>query len=81
MHDKTKILDDIAQLAGGAVSLAGGLKSNIHEDIKSRTDAIADRLDLVPREDFDTLKAMLEQSRIEQDALKKRIEALEGKAK
>jgi BMFP domain-containing protein YqiC len=60
---KEKILDDIAQLAGGTLSVFSGLNNSIREEIKSRVDEMAARLDLVPREDL--------------DALERRIEALE----
>ncbi|MCB1652140.1 MAG: accessory factor UbiK family protein [Alphaproteobacteria bacterium] len=70
LENKDKILDDIARVAGGAAGVFSGLGSSIREDIKSRVDEMAERLDLVPREDFERLKALVE-------AQNKRIEALE----
>jgi BMFP domain-containing protein YqiC len=72
-----KILDDLAQMAGGAVSIASNLRTQIHQDIKARVEEMADRLDLVPREDFERLEAMLKEYRLTQDDLLKRIEKLE----
>lgn len=77
MFAKDKALDDAARLAGGAAGILGGLSQNIRADIKSRVEETAERLDLVPREDFDRLEAMLTQSRLDQAALLKRIETLE----
>ena len=56
IRSKDKVLDDIAKVAGGGVSILSGLGQNIREDTKSRINDIADRLDLVPREDFETLE-------------------------
>lgn len=81
MQGKDRVLDDIARIAGGAAGVMGGLSQSIKSDIKSRTDEIANRLDLVPREDFERLEAMVEAARLEQDALKKRIDALEKTTK
>ena len=75
---KEKVLDNIAQFAGGTVSIASGIAQNIRTEIKSRVEEVVTRLDLVPREDFDRLEAMLQQSRLEQEELKTRLEVLEG---
>lgn len=77
--NKEKMLDDIARLAGGAASVAGGLSKQIKEEIRSRIDDMANRMDLVPREDFEKLEAMLQEARLKQEDLLKRIEKLEGK--
>lgn len=74
MGSDPKILDDIARVAGGAVNIASGLQQQIREEIKSRMDVMADRMDLVPREDFDRAMAMIA-------ALEKRIESLEKASK
>jgi len=57
---KEKVLDDIARVAGGTVSVFGGLSRNIREEIKSHVDEMAGRLDLVPREDFERLEMRIE---------------------
>ncbi len=70
LGSKEKVLDDISRMAGGAVSIMSGLSQNIREEIKSRVDDMAQKLDLVPREDFDRLEALVQ-------AQAKRIAALE----
>ncbi len=79
MKPKEKVLDDIARMAGGAVTIMSGLTKQARDEIRARADELATRLDLVPREDFDRLEAMLAEARKEQISLRKRIEALEGK--
>ncbi len=69
-----KFLDDMAKMAGGAVSVLSSVRAQIKEDIKARVDDVADRLDLVPREDFDRLQSMVE-------ALVRRVDQLEGHKK
>ena len=72
MGPDPKILDDIARVAGGAVNI--GMQQQIREEIKSRMDDMAHRMDLVPREDLDRAMAMIA-------ALEKRVEALENSGK
>ena len=60
-----KVFDDIARMAGGAVTIMSGITRQVREEIRARVDEMATRLDLVPREDLEMLE--------------KRIEALEAK--
>ncbi len=81
MRPETRIFDDIARVAGGAVNLMSAIRQQVREEVQTRFDAMASKLDLVPREDFDRLEAMLEKARTEQEDLKKRIESLEKSTK
>ncbi len=74
MGPDPKIFDDIARVAGGAVNILGGLQQQIHEEIKSRMEEMASKMDLVPREDVNRAESRI-------DALEKRVKALEGKKK
>ena len=71
---KDKVLDDLTHVASGAASIFSGLRQSVSEDIKSRADEIAQRLDLVPREDFERLEALVQ-------AQEKRIQELEKSTK
>lgn len=77
MSKREKILDDIAQLAGGAVGALSDAGKQAGNIVRVNVDHLAQELDLVPREEFERLELMLAQAREEQDAMKKRIEALE----
>lgn len=55
-----KMLDDIARVAGGAVNIISGLRQQVRDDMRLRAEEVASRLDLVPREDFDELRARVE---------------------
>lgn len=76
---RDKILDDVAQLAGGAVSILTGIGRQMQGEAKSRVNDIAYELDLVPREDFDRLELLLSKALEKQEALEARIKKLEGK--
>ena len=82
---KDKVLDDIARVAGGAVNVASGLGNNIKDDLKTRMDEMGDRLNFVPREDFEALEmrvAALEQklSEAEKPKAKKKTTASKKKS-
>lgn len=81
MHTKDKVLDDLAQLAGGTVIMFSGLGRQVREDVKSRIDEMALRLDFVPREEFLATETVLKETRKEHEALKSRVETLENELK
>jgi BMFP domain-containing protein YqiC len=76
MKPDFKILDDLARMAGGAVNIASSLQQQVREDVKSRVDEVISRMDVVPREDFEKLEAMVSELRKEQIALKAQISDL-----
>lgn len=79
MKAESKILDDIASMAGGALSLAGSLRGQIREEIKSRIEAVFGKMDLVTRDEFDRVEAMLKKAREQQISLEERLIKLEQK--
>ena len=79
MTKPTEFLGDIAQLAGGAAGLLGGASQQIRDDMKARIEEIADRMDLVPREDLERVEALLQKSLDEQKDILTRLEKLESK--
>ena len=79
MTKNAQIVDDIARMASGAVNILGGLHDQVRNDIKTRVEEAATEIDLVPREDFERLEALLSKALEEQATLTKRIEFLEEK--
>lgn len=73
------MMDDIAQLAGGAAGLMSGVQQQIRDDIKARAEEMATNLDLVPREDLERVEGMLEKALSDQKDMLARIEKLEAK--
>ena len=72
-----KILDDLARVAGGAVSLVSSVRKQVQSDLQGRVDAVADRMDLAPKAEIERLQSMVAGFRAEQELLKKRIHDLE----
>lgn len=81
MKPDPKILDDLARVAGGAVNIFSGLQQQLGEEIKSRVEDMAARLDLVPREDLERAEIRIDALSKTLDSLEKRLAALEGETK
>ena len=77
MQTRNPILDDLARVASGALGVAGGLRKEAEELLRMRFAAILASADFVSREEFDVAKAMVVRARTENEALEKRIAALE----
>ena len=78
MQTRNKIFDDISQLMTNAMGVAQGAREEAETAMKGLMDRwLADR-DLVTREEFDAVRAMAQKAREENEALKARLDALEG---
>ena len=73
MKPDPRIFDDLARMAGGAVNIVSGLQQQVREEIRSRVDEMLTRMDLVPREDFERLEAMVAQLRLRQEELEQQL--------
>jgi BMFP domain-containing protein YqiC len=73
-----RLFDEMARLMNDAASVAQGVKREAEGVFRSQMERMVADLDLVKREDFDVVREMAAQARAENEALKKRIEALEG---
>jgi BMFP domain-containing protein YqiC len=81
MQTRNKIMEDISQLMTNAMGVAQGAKEEAETAMKSLMDRwLADR-DFVTRDEFEAVRAMAQKAREENEALKARIAALEGKGK
>ena len=74
-----KLLDEFAKLMTDVADVAQGFKREADGVVKSQLERFLSELDLVTREEFDAVRAMASKARDENDALLKRIEALEAK--
>ena len=79
MADRPRLLDDLAGMAGGAVSALAGLRDEAEAMVRARVDETLRRLDLVRREEFDAVAAMVAKARDAQEAAEARLAALEAK--
>ena len=77
MQVDNRLLDDLARLANGALGVAAGMKEETEAFVRQQIGRLLDEMDLVPRDEFDAVKAMAAKARAEQEALQKRVASLE----
>jgi len=78
MQTRSRIFDDLGQLMTNAVGVAQGAREEAEAAMKGWVDRwLADR-DFVTREEFEAVQAMARKAREENEALRERIESLEG---
>jgi BMFP domain-containing protein YqiC len=79
MQSQNRFFDDIARVAGGAVSALSGVRSEIEARLRDQLERILAGMDLVSREEFEAVKAMAAKARDEQEVLLVRIAELESR--
>ena len=79
MADRPRLFDDLAGMAGGAVSALAGLRDEAEAMVRARVDEALRRLDLVRREEFDAVAEMAATARAAQEAAEARLAAIEAK--
>lgn len=79
MQTSNRLLDDLAKVANGAVSTLNGMKGEIEAMVRHRVERIMSDVDVVPRDEFEAVKAMAAEARRQNEALEKRIKVLETK--
>ncbi|MFA7428861.1 MAG: accessory factor UbiK family protein [Rhodospirillaceae bacterium] len=77
MQTQNRLFDDLARVAGGALGALTGLRDEIELLVRQRMERALAEMDLVPRDEFDAVKAMAAEARTENDRLAKRIAELE----
>ena len=78
MQTNNRILDDIVKVANGAVSTLVGVKSEAETAVRQQLSNLISELDLVPRDEFEAIKAVAITARTEQEKQEKRIATLES---
>jgi BMFP domain-containing protein YqiC len=73
-----RFFDELARLMNDAAGVAQGVRREFDTLFRSQAERILRELDVVHREDFEAVKEMARLAREENEALKSRIEALEG---
>lgn len=80
MQSRNKFLDDFSQLMTSAMGVAQGARSEAETAFRSMIERWLAAHDLVTREEFEAVRAMALKAREENEALARRIAALEGEA-
>ena len=76
-----RFFDEMARLMNDAAGVAQGVRKEFDTLFRAQAERILRDLDVVPREEFEAVKEMAGLAREENEALKARVEALEGKGK
>jgi BMFP domain-containing protein YqiC len=79
MQTDNRFLDDLAKVASGALGSVSGVKHEVEVRIQQQLERLLARMNLVPREEFDAMKAVAQEARAEQIKLSRRLAALEAK--
>lgn len=77
MQTQNRLFDDLARVAGGALGALTGLRDEIELLVRQRMERALADMDLVPRDEFDAVKAMAAEARAESERLAKRVAELE----
>ena len=78
MSDRPRFFDDLAGVAGGAISALAGLREEAEALVRARIDEAIRRLDLVKREELEALAELAANARAGQEAAEARLtEAME----
>lgn len=78
MQVDNRLLDDLARVASGAFGALSGVRGEVEARLKHQFERILSEMDMVSREEFDAVKAIAAKARMEQEALEKRVAALEA---
>ncbi len=81
MQTDNRILDDMARVFAGALSVAGGARAGMRHRMRQHAELLLQRVDLVRREEFDVIRDMAILAREENERLERRIEELENALK
>ncbi len=73
MVQKDDIFDSFSKAATGAISSVSGAKEDINNFMKGRLEALLNDLEIVQREEFDALKAMVLSQAAEIKELKEKL--------
>ena len=79
MAERPRFFDDLAGVAGGAMSAFAGLRDELEAMTRARIDEMIRKLDLVRREELDAVTELAANARAGQEAAETRIGALEAR--
>jgi BMFP domain-containing protein YqiC len=79
VEPRGRILDDLARLVTDAAGVAQGVRREAETLARAQLDRLIATMDLVSREEFEAVRDMAALARDENEALRKRIDALEAK--
>lgn len=79
MQTQNPLLDDLARVASGALGAFSGVRNEVETRLREQFERVLARMNLVTREEFDATRLMAAKARAAQEALEKRLAALEAR--
>ena len=81
MQSENRIFDDLSRLINGAAGTLAGVGREFEANAREKAKQWMSGMDFVSREEFEAVKKMAATARAEAEALKARLDKLEGVAK
>lgn len=78
MQGRSRIFDDAARVAGGAMGTFAGIRREVETLVRHQMERMLAGMDLVTRDEFETVREMAIKARTEQERLEERVIALES---
>ena len=79
MQTTSRLFDDLAKVASGAVSSFGAMKEEVETRVKERVERLMAEMDLPTGDEMAAVRGMAQKSREEQEVLSERIATLEAR--
>jgi BMFP domain-containing protein YqiC len=74
-----RLLDEFAKLMTDMAGVAQGVRREVETAVKSQAERFLNEMDVVQREEFEAVRDMAARAREENEALRRRIDALEAR--
>ena len=74
----SRFFDEIAKLMTNAAGAAQGVRKEVDTLVQAQVERVLNNANVVKREEFEVVRAMAEKARMENEALERRIAALEA---
>lgn len=81
MQSENRFFDDFAKMVNGVAGTVAGAGREAEAAMRERAKEWIGRMDFVSREEFEAVKQMAATARADAEALKARLDKLEGSAK
>jgi hypothetical protein len=79
MSDRPRFFEDLAGVAGGAISALAGLRDEVEALVRARVDETIRKLALVRRDELEAVTELAANARAAQEAAETRVAALEAR--
>ena len=79
MQTDNRLLDDMAKAASGALGSLAGLRHEIEMRVQQQLERLLGRMNLVSREEFETMKSVAQAAREQQIKLERRLQEIESR--